>query len=325
MFEREVPWMYNSDELRLFFEKARGGVCSHAYIVDGTAGVGKTDFALSAARAMLCTEKNKPCGYCKSCKMALSDNHPDIYVIGREKTANIDDVRRLIARASLKPNESEKQVFIICNANKLREEAQNALLKLFEEPPATVAIFLLTESRSSLLPTVLSRGQRIHLDGLRDLELQEKLNEKYISASGLDIAAAVRAANGNYGIAERYLSKENINLREKAENLLLFTLENKNYELLSALVLPKYKRDQLRDVVVELITLANECEKARYGIESTLAPRKKELADLVKGASKRALSRIGEAAMACVAALDGNGNVTATATKLANDLIKCAR
>ena len=78
--------------------------------------------------------------------MALSGNHPDIYVIGNEKTASIDDVRRLITRSSLKPNESDKQVFIICNANKLREEAQNALLKLFEEPPSSVATALATAS-----------------------------------------------------------------------------------------------------------------------------------------------------------------------------------
>ena len=316
--------MYNSDELRLFFEKARLGVCSHAYIIDGADGVGKREFALEAARAMLCSEKNKPCGCCKNCLMALSGNHPDIFVVGHEKTATIDEVRKLIVRASLKPNQAEKQVFIICNANKLREDSQNALLKLFEEPPATVAIFLLTESRSSLLPTVLSRGQRIHLDGLTDNELADKLAEKYPSLNGSDIKTVVHVAGGNYGIAEKYLSKENSNLREKAENLLLFALAKKNYELTSALVLPKFKRDQLRAVLVELITVANECEKARYGVREALTPKNKELAEIAKNASKRALSRIGEAATACIVALDGNQNVTATATKFATDLIKAA-
>lgn len=316
--------MYNSDELRLFFEKANGGVCSHAYIIDGADGVGKKEFALEAARAMLCSEKNKPCGYCKNCLMALSGNHPDIFVIGNEKTATIDEVRRLIVRASLKPNQAEKQIFIICNANKLREDSQNALLKLFEEPPLTVAIFLLTESRSSLLPTVLSRGQRIHLDGLRDFELADKLNEKYPSLSDSDINTVTKVASGNYGVAEKYLSKENALLREKAENLLLFALTKKNYELTSALVLPKHKRDQLRAIMIELITVANECEKARYGVRGALTPKNKELAEVAKNASKRALSRIGEAATACIVALDGNQNVTATATKFATDLIKAA-
>ena len=316
--------MYNSDELRLFFEKANGGICSHAYIIDGADGVGKKEFALEAARAMLCSEKNKPCGYCKNCLMALSGNHPDIFVIGNEKTATIDEVRRLIVRASLKPNQAEKQIFIICNANKLREDSQNALLKLFEEPPLTVAIFLLTESRSSLLPTVLSRGQRIHLDGLRDFELADKLNEKYPSLSDSDINTVTKVASGNYGVAEKYLSKENALLREKAENLLLFALTKKNYELTSALVLPKHKRDQLRAIMVELITVANECEKARYGVRGALTPKNKELAEVAKNASKRALSRIGEAATACIVALDGNQNVTATATKFATDLIKAA-
>ncbi len=316
--------MYNSDELRLFFSKAKSGIFSHAYIVDGADGVGKYDFALECARAIVCSEPNKPCGYCQGCKKVLSGNHPDIHVIGREKAALIDDVRRLIGRASLKPNDSEKQVFIICNANKLRSESQNALLKLFEEPPASVVIFMLTESRSSLLPTVLSRGQRIHLDGLHDIEVEERLREKYPSAKNADIASAVSVACGNYGVAEKYLSKESVTLRDKAENLLLLALDKKNYELTSALITPKYKRDQLRAIVNELVTLTNECEKSRYGVPNARQPQKEELALAVKNTSKRSLARMGEAATACVIALDGNGNVTTVASKFAIDLLKAA-
>lgn len=316
--------MYNSDELRLFFSKVKSGKSSHAYIVDGADGVGKTDFALECARAMVCSEQNKPCGYCRDCKKALSGNHPDIHVVGRERTASIDDVRRLIARSSLKPNDSEKQVFIICNASKLREEAQNALLKLFEEPPATVAIFLLTESRSSLLPTVLSRGQRIHLDGLRDEEIEERLRERYPSARSADIASAVAVGGGNYGIAEGYLAKESATLREKAEELLLLALGKKSYELTSALVLPKFKRDQIYATVGALYVLIGECEKSRYGVSGARTPQSKELALAVKNTSKRALARMGEAAASCMIALEGNGNITTVASKLAIDLIKSA-
>lgn len=316
--------MYNNDELRLFFSKAKSGTCSHAYIVDGADGIGKTDFALECARAMVCSEPNKPCGYCSDCKKAQSGNHPDIHVVGRDKTASIDDVRRLIARSSLKPNDSEKQVFIICNASKLREEAQNALLKLFEEPPATVAIFLLTESRSSLLPTVLSRGQRIHLDGLRDAEVEEKLREKYPSARNGEIALAVSAASGNYGVAERYLAKESVSLREKAENLLIFALNKQKYELSSALLVPKFKRDQLRAIVFELCSLIGECQKARYGVLGARMPQNAELSAIVKNTSKRALARMGDATVECMLALDGNGNVTTVASKLVFDLMHAA-
>lgn len=316
--------MYNSDELRLFYEKARNGLCSHAYIVDGDAGIGKLDFALECAGAMLCTEKNKPCGYCVNCKKILSNNHPDIFIIGRDKTATIADVREIIRRSSLKPNDSDKQIFIVCNAGKLREDSQNALLKLFEEPPESVAVFLLTESRSSLLPTVLSRGQRIHLDGLRDSDIADILQEKYPSADSNDLNTAVEIANGNLGEAERYLSKENISLRTKAAKIFALALQKKSFELANALITPKFKREQLHALLSEFVSLINEAEKSKYNLKKVRLPNDSELLSDIATASKRSLARMGESAVVCMMSLQNNANVTVAASKLSIDLLSAA-
>lgn len=316
--------MYNSDELRLFFAKAKSGHCSHAYIVDGADGIGKLDFALECVRAMLCTEANKPCGYCASCKKALSNDHPDIFVIGREKAASIADVRELIRRSSLKPNDADKQIFIVCNAGKLRADSQNALLKLFEEPPESVAVFLLTESRSSLLPTVLSRGQRIHLDGLRDSEIEAVLREKYPKLKASEAKTVLEFANGNLGEAERYLSKENANLRAKAEKVLLLALSKQSYELSSMLLTSKFKREQLHALLSELAVLCCEAQKSKYGITQSRVPNDSELAILAGNASKRALARMGEAASVCMMSLENNANITVAASKLSIDLLSAA-
>lgn len=316
--------MHNSDELRLFFAKAKSGSCSHAYIVDGSDGIGKLDFALECARAMLCIGSDKPCGYCTSCRKAASGDHPDIYVIGREKAASIADVRELIRRSTLKPNDSDKQIFIVCNAGKLRADSQNALLKLFEEPPESVALFLLTESRSALLPTVLSRGQRIHLDGMRDAEVEERLREKYPSANSADISRAVDVAGGNFGEAESFLSKESIALRAKAEDLLVLALGKKSYELTCALLVPKYKREQIHALLCEFISLVNEAEKQKYGVPNARVPSKGEAAERIASASKRALARMGETAAACAASLENNANITAALSKLTIDLLSAA-
>ena len=316
--------MHNSDELRLFFAKAKSGTNSHAYIVDGAAGIGKLDFALECARAMLCTEPNKPCGYCQSCRKVKSNDHPDIYIVGREKTAAIADVREIIRRSSLKPNDSDKQIFIVCNAGKLREDSQNALLKLFEEPPETVAIFLLTESRSSLLPTVLSRGQRIHLDGLRDEEIASVLAENHPECGRLEIREAVDVAAGNLGEAERYLSKENRALRTKAESLLLLALTKQKYELMSFLLVPKYKREQLAELLTEFVMTVNEAAKSRYNLRDARKPISAELGECIGSASKRALARMGEAATVCIMSLQNNANITAVCSKLSIDLLSAA-
>ena len=315
--------MYNKDERALFAVKARNNLCSHAYIVDGAVGVGKLDFALYCAQAMLCTEHDKPCGHCPSCRKAQKGDHPDILVIGKDKAANVDSVRQLIRRSTLKPNDSDKQIFIVCNADRLNEPSQNALLKLFEEPPESVAIFLLTENRASLLPTVLSRGQRIHLDGISDEELRIRLTEKFPKLSSREISHAVSRARGNYGEAERFLSKESRNNRAKAEEFILFALTKQSYELATALIIPKFKRDQLRAVLNEFISIVTESEKDKYGIDSH-SSENEECAMKLKKASKRALAAMCEVAQLAIIALENNANVTVTATKLSVDLITAA-
>ncbi len=316
--------VYNIDEKSLFSAKAKAGLCSHAYIVDGADGIGKLDFALYCARAMLCQGDNKPCGFCPSCQKALSGNHPDIFVIGNDKAASINDVRELIRRASLKPNDSDKQIFIVANGGKLRNEGQNALLKLFEEPPETVAVFILTDNRSSLLPTVLSRGQRIHLDGLRDYEIRDELKEKFSDALNSELEYAVDFSNGNLGEAEKYLSKESVQLRKKAQNLLLLCFGKNAYELSAALLLPKFKREQLQALLSEYILLINEVLKQKYGVKRNAAPIVYETEQKLGNASKRALTAMAEYASRSCMSLENNGNVTAVASKLAVDLMTAA-
>ncbi len=313
--------MYNRDEKNLFSSKAKAGLCSHAYIIDGSSGIGKLDFALYCAKTLLCeSQVTKPCSFCPSCQKAQSQNHPDIFVIGKEKAPSIDDVRELIRRSSLKPNDGDKQIFIVNNAGKMRSDAQNALLKLFEEPPQSVALFLLTESRSSLLPTVLSRGQRIHLDGLRDNELKEEISEKY-SLSRTELDYVIETANGNLGVAEKYLSKENTALRQKAQGLLLFAFSKNTYELSNALISPKYKREQLQALLDEFVVLINEVLKQRYGVKRTPSQIVSDTDKRLGNATKRALTAMAEYATRSHIALENNGNVTLVASKLAIDLL----
>ena len=310
--------MLNASEKALFAEKAKKGVCSHAYVVDGAAGVGKYDFALFCAGTLLCEGADKPCGFCRSCMKIALGNHPDVVTVGGEKAASIADVRELIRRSTLKPNDGDRQVFIIRSADKLRADAQNALLKLFEEPPESVTLFLLTESRSSLLPTVLSRGQRIHLDGMTDDEIREILREEFPASKRADADSAVAEAQGNIGVARKALSPESAAAKKAAAEILELALGKKRYELMLKLVIPKYKREQLTDVLRELIAMCVAAAERKYGF----APAYSGTAG--QNGSKRALARIGECAAMCVESLESNANVTAAATKLSSDLCAAA-
>ncbi len=316
--------MYNSEEAKLFSVRAAQGLCSHAYIVDGEEGIGKLDFALYCARTLLCTEQSKPCSYCESCRKALDNNHPDIYVIGRDKTAAIADVREIIRRSGLKPNDGDKQIFIVCNAGKLREDSQNALLKIFEEPPQSVAMFLLTDSRSSLLPTVLSRGQRIHLDGMRDEELERAILEQYPSLDKTTMKMVLEISSGNFSRAKKFLSKENSAAREKAEKLLANVLSKNSYEVCAMLAAPKHKRETLQALLTELASLVAETQKQKYSVKSVYLPVSAECGDKIKTAGKKALASIGEVVLKALESVENNANLTVLSSKLAIDLLRAA-
>lgn len=133
----------------------------HAVIFEGSDEKTRLLAAKESAKALVCTNERKPCGFCRSCKKADSGNHPDIYIFQKmedETAIKVDDIRLLKEKAILLPNDGEKSVFIIVEAQNMNPQAQNALLKIFEEPAPHVCFILTCPSKSALLETVISRA-----------------------------------------------------------------------------------------------------------------------------------------------------------------------
>ena len=120
---------------------------SHAYLFGGESGSGKKMMASLFAMTLQCEKHGvEPCMECPSCKKAQSQNHPDIIYVKHEKpnTISIDEIReQLINDVMIKPYSSPYKIYIIDEAQKLTLQAQNALLKILEEPPE-YTIFILT-------------------------------------------------------------------------------------------------------------------------------------------------------------------------------------
>ena len=145
--------------------------------------------ANETAMAILCTSGLKPCGSCPACRKVLSGSHPDLHYLRKEEsraTIKVDDIRELKRQAYMLPGDGDSSVFIIEGAQYLGPSGQNALLKVFEEPPAHVHFILVCSSRSSLLDTVLSRGTTYSLDtaepegrslGKKEKRLQDAADE----------------------------------------------------------------------------------------------------------------------------------------------------
>ena len=165
----------------------------------------------------------EPCMECPSCKKAQSQNHPDIIYVKHEKpnTISIDEIReQLINDVMIKPYSSPYKIYIIDEAQKLTLQAQNALLKTIEEPPAYAVFLLLTENAEMLLPTINSRCVMLKLRNIKDTLIRKYLMENLeIPDYKADMCTAF--AQGNVGRAIMLANSEHFNeIREEAVQLL---------------------------------------------------------------------------------------------------------
>ena len=138
---------------------------SHAYIIAGTAERAE-EKAKDLAAALLCEGSGaRPCGVCRHCRKVREGVHPDLITLSRRedgkgktgKEIYVEQIRELAATAAVLPNEAERKVYLIYDAGSMNLAAQNAMLKLLEEPPSFDVFLLLTDSADRLLETVRSR------------------------------------------------------------------------------------------------------------------------------------------------------------------------
>lgn len=153
----------------------------HALILSGPAGSGKHTLASIIAGAMVCSgDGAAPCGSCSDCKKASAGIHPDIITVSPEeegKAITVDQIRQIRADAHIRPNEAPRKVYVVEQAHRLRDEAQNAMLKLLEEGPAYAVFLLLAENGGALLTTVRSRCEELLLTPPAEQQVDEQVRQ----------------------------------------------------------------------------------------------------------------------------------------------------
>lgn len=193
------------EQIKEHFQKAiESNKVSHAYILTGESGMGRKSLANAFALTLLCEKgKSEPCMQCHACKQVLSGNHPDLIYVTHEKPASIgvDDIRKQINdTVMVRPYSSYYKVYLVDEAEKMTQQAQNALLKTIEEPPSYAIIILLTTNQEAFLPTILSRCVQLKLKPLRDFVVKSYLTESMkVPEAEADVYAAF--ARGNLGKA----------------------------------------------------------------------------------------------------------------------------
>ncbi|MBQ8184556.1 MAG: DNA polymerase III subunit delta [Lachnospiraceae bacterium] len=211
---------------------------SHAYILEGEEGMGKNLIAAAFAETLQCSRGGtEPCMECQSCRQAATGNQPDIIRVIHEKPGSIgvEDIReQLCGDMMIKPYSSPYKVYIVDEAEKMTVQAQNALLKTIEEPPAYGVILLLTTNSGMFLPTIISRCVTLKLKPLRDKQVRAYLMEKkQIPDYQAEICAAF--ARGNLGKACNLAMSENFSrIKEHALRLVKYAKEMDLYEVIDS-------------------------------------------------------------------------------------------
>lgn len=138
---------------------------AHAYLFHGEASIGKFTTAKAFAKDIQCERQGGACGECRACKAIESGIHPDVQIIEPDGTQiKIDQIRILQEALVFKPLIGNRKIIIVDEAESLNLEAANCFLKTLEEPPDHSLLILVTSQPHRLLPTILSRCQRIRFD-----------------------------------------------------------------------------------------------------------------------------------------------------------------
>ena len=185
----------------------QGGGMTHAWLFTGPPGSGRSIAAKAFAAALQCATGDG-CGHCKECGQALAGAHPDVALIVPEGLSiGVKDARRIILRSAHAPTRGRWQVTLIEDADRLTDDASNALLKALEEPPPHSVLLLSAPSADDLLPTIRSRCRLARLR----TPPAEAVARVLVERDGVDpamAAFAAQAAQGHIGRAKRLATDE---------------------------------------------------------------------------------------------------------------------
>ncbi len=185
---------------------------SHAYLFLGEEGIGKYTMAKAFAEALLCSDSEKGCGRCSSCKSVSKGTHPDLLELGldeHETSLKISQIRQMITQLSVKPYQSERRIAIIRGGDRMTTEAQNALLKSLEEPERFNIFIITANDAEGILQTIRSRCQVLTFEPISPQGIRQVLTAKGYTDQD-ELETALYDSEGSIGKALEFFENRDL-------------------------------------------------------------------------------------------------------------------
>lgn len=331
----------NDDTARRLGDAVRRGTLPHAHLIVGPSGSGKHTLAYGIVAALNCENIARddlplPCGVCNTCRRIREGNFTDVKLLGRadgRATIGVEDIRAFREDMFLSATESAHKVYIIENFETATPQAQNALLKVLEEPPPGVVILLLAEGCEKILTTIRSRAQLTRMrmldaEAIESYLLHRSAEAKVLKERDPDgFRAAVLHADGKLGEAladiggtENEATKKR---RAVTEGVIRAALPGVAYSEIRAAVLAlPGKRAELSDALDEILLALRDLLLVRCHADALplFYPDRKRAEEIASAMTKKRILRLFDLFSVTAEYNRQNGNINTVLADLAAKL-----
>lgn len=295
------------------------GRVAHSYLICGPAGSGKHTLARLLGAAMQCEGRGGkiPCGVCSGCRKAFEGVHPDIITVDDpdHKAMTVDPIRAARSDMFIRPNEGKRKLYIIPRGQEMNESAQNALLKILEEPPDYGVFLILSTNAERLLPTIRSRCAELQLGPVEQREALPFLRQHAPDKPDGVLRAAYLRAGGFLGQALTLLqdAEDEPFVRQFAA---AYAARDRMALLRVLLPMEKAKREKLLPALQQLRACICGALAQRSGLEAA----SESAAQIVASRSGSELLQASDSIQAAIDALAANASAGAVTGFLAMKL-----
>lgn len=316
----EFKLLGKEEALSAVSSQIAAGRLPHAIMIVGDKGIGKSVFADHISKMLLCDGGDSPCHSCTPCKKIEKGIHPDIFKIypaGKSETIGVNEIAPIKKNLYIKPNDAAYKIFIIYNAERMNRFAQNALLKMIEEPPEDSFFIFTCKNAQALLATVRSRVTMLRLSPAKKEQVLDELSRRFPERAKNELAEAAERCCGNIGLAIELCEGSEISeLYDDAARIAKAACDKD--KALLCLALGKYskKKEEARRLVSLLKLIFRDISAAKAGDNSSLSGCVDTVNSISAFLSLKSALAVMNACDAFLSAVEGNANLALSLTAL---------